>query len=211
MKHTGKKGKECLSMQPINLYQLKEFEKSPIEFLENELHLKNPQIIIKKVKYNTCVEIDGFRMYISSKSGNNIFYKPAMQLVLGYKQEKYIRNISKYINKYSYRPINESDHITEEENIQLFDLLLNKMTNTIFKVKFNSIGTKIKNNRNLFVNIPIEKQCYVIMQILNILHTNVMQGDLTDIGLSKKSGTVRNVRVINQSVTGLFENEFVIK
>lgn len=219
--HTGKKGKECLSMQPINLYQLEEFEKSPTEFLENELHLENPQIMIKKVKYNTCIEIDGFRMYISSKSGKQLIYKPAMQLILGYSQEKYIRSISKYINKYSYRSINESDHITEEENVQLFDLLLDKMTSTVFKVKYKDMGEKIKAKRENYLNLSLEKQCYVILEILNMLHSNVLSADLTHLGLSKNSGIITTpinysgikgkVKIINQSVTGLFENEFVIK
>ena len=221
VKHTGKKGKECISMQPINLYQVKEFEKDPIAFLEEKLGLIDPEILVQKVKYNSCIEIDGFRMHISGKQGASLSYKPGMQLVLGYQNEKYIRNISKYLKKYSDRLINESDHLNKESNLLLFDLIISKMTETVLRVKFKDAGNKIKAKRDSFIALTTEDQCFVIMQMLNILHANVMPGDLTKIGLVKSMGKLTtsidysiikgNVKIINQSVTGLYENEYVIK
>ena len=221
VKHTGKKGKECLSMQPINLYQVKEFEKNPIAFLKEKMGLIDPRILVQKVKYNSCIEIDGFRMHISSKSGNQIIYKPGMQLILGYQNEKYVRNISKYLRKNSDRPVNEYDNISKDENLILFDLITKKMTGTILSVKFKDMGEKIIAKRDIFIAISVENQCNVILQMLNILHANAMLGDLTNIGLSKQAGRVGSsmdyssvkgrLKLINQSVTGLFENEYVIK
>ena len=148
-------------------------------------------------------------------------YKPGMQLVLGYQNEKYIRNISKYLKKYSDRLINESDHLNKESNLLLFDLIISKMTETVLRVKFKDAGNKIKAKRDSFIALTTEDQCSVIMQMLNILHANVMPGDLTKIGLVKSMGKLTtsidysiikgNVKIINQSVTGLFENEYVIK
>ena len=221
VKHTGKKGKECLSMQPINLYQVKEFEKNPIAFLKEKMGLIDPKILVQKVKYNSCIEIDGFRMHISSKSGNQIIYKPGMQLILGYQNEKYVRNISKYLRKNSDRPVNEYDNISKDENLILFDLITKKMTGTILSVKFKDMGEKIIAKRDIFIAISVENQCNVILQMLNILHANAMLGDLTNIGLSKQAGRAGSsmdyssvkgrLKLINQSVTGLFENEYVIK
>ena len=221
VRHKGKNGKACISMQPINLYQVKEFEENPILFLKEELDFTDPEILIQKVKYNSCIEIDGFRMHISSKSGNQIIYKPGMQLILGYQNEKYIRNISKYLQKHSDHPVNEFDRISKDENLILFDLITQKMTDTILSVKFKDMGEKIRAKRDTFIAISVEDQCYVILQVLNILHANAMLGDLTSIGLSKQSGRVGSsmdyssvkgsLRIINQSVTGLYENEYVIK
>ena len=221
VRHTGEKGKECISMQPINLYQIREFEKDPIAFLKEELGLIDPVILIQKVKYNSCIEIDGFRMHISGKQGSSLSYKPGMQLVLGYQHENYIRNISKYLKKYDYRPINESDHLNKESNLLLFDLIVSKMTETVLSVKFKNVGDKIKAKRERFLELTTKDQCFVIMQMLHILHANVMTGDLTKIGLAKSTGKVStlidyssikgNVKIINQSVTGLYENKFVIK
>ena len=103
----------------------------------------------------------------------------------------------------------------------MFDLITQKMTDTILSVKFKDMGEKIRAKRDTFIAISVEDQCYVILQVLNILHANAMLGDLTSIGLSKQSGRVGSsmdyssvkgsLRIINQSVTGLYENEYVIK
>ena len=57
------------------------------------------------------------------------------------------------------------------------------------------------------------------MQIITILHSNVIKGDLSLLGESKQSGTltmgnkiaktkdVHSFKIIHQSVTGLFEQE----
>lgn len=216
VKHKDKKGKQCLSMVPINLYQLKEFETDPIEFLKLKGGLNELEIINSRIKCDTCISVDGFRMHITSKSGHQIKYKPAMQLVIGYKYEKYVKGLSKYWEKYSDRPINESDHISSEENTELFDLIIKKMTETIFKVKFGDMGTKILKKRDKFVKLSAEKQCFVLLQILTILHSNASSGDLRYIGLTGQAGIVTTstdlsgikgkVRIINQSVTGLFES-----
>ena len=103
----------------------------------------------------------------------------------------------------------------------LFDLIISKMTETVLRVKFKDAGNKIKAKRDSFIALTTEDQCFVIMQMLNILHANVMPGDLTKIGLVKSMGKLTtsidysiikgNVKIINQSVTGLYENEYVIK
>ncbi len=221
VEHIEKKGEKVISMLPINLYQQKEFEQNPTEFLTDNYNLNSPKILLNKVKYNTCISVDGFRMHISSKTGSQITYKPAMQLVVSYQDEKYIRNISKYLEKYSYRDINASDGLTAEENTRLFDIITDKMTNTILKIKFSDTGEKIKDKRQKFIELNVERQCYVLNQMLNIIHANVMTGDLTDIGLAANTGKVRTamnyssikgtVKIINQSVTGLFESYYVIK
>lgn len=64
-----------------------------------------------------------------------------------------------------------------------------------------------------------EEQCCVLNEILKILHANVLSGDLSLIGESPNTGTmktnakfseikdVHSIKLINQSVTGLFEQE----
>ena len=217
----GKKIQESILMQPINLYQINEFEADPVAFLKDKLGLCEPEILVRRVKYNACISIDGFRMHLSNKQGTSLGYKPGMQLVLGYRFEKYIHNITKYLEKANERQINKYDGLSEEENIELFDLLTDKMTSTVFKVKFLDMGNKIKDKRENFLEIPIERQCYVIDQMLNILHANTMSGDLKDIGLAGHAGIIKtsidltnvkgSVEIINQSAAGLFENYYKIK
>lgn len=217
----GKKGKKSRQLVPIDSYLRKEYEGNPIQYLTERLGLVNPKILIPVVKYNACIEIDGFRMNISSKSngGKTIVYKSAMPLVLGYQGELYVRNITKLLEKPEDHTITEFDGVSIDENIDLFDSLVNKMCNTILKVKIGDMGAKILNSRDVFLSLDLRTQCFVLNEILKILHCNVLTGDLSKIGLAKKSGAltsnsvlteiknVKSIYLVNQSVTGLFEKK----
>ena len=226
VKYMDKKGKTAVSLIPIDLYLKDEYEKDPMYFMAEVIGLSSPEIMIPCVKYNACVGFDNFRMHISSKSdgGSAIVYKPGIQLVLGYSKELYIRNITKYLEKFAHnREVNQSDGISDQENIALFDELVYKMTETVFKVKFSSMGAKIAENRDKFIQLSLKDQCTVLREILRMLHANALKADLSLIGLASKAGTVKSnaelsavkeaksIRIINQSVTGLFENSFIVK
>lgn len=217
----GKKGKKSRQLVPIDSYLRKEYEGNPIQYLTERLGLVNPKILIPIVKYNACIEIDGFRMNISSKSngGKQLIYKSAMPLVLGYQSDSYVRNITKLLESPEDHTITEFDGVSFDENIDLFDSLVNKMCNTILKVKYSDMGKKINQKRDVFVSLDLRTQCFVLNEILKILHCNVLMGDLSKIGLAKKSGAltsnsvlteiknVKSIYLVNQSVTGLFENK----
>lgn len=217
----GKKGKKSRQLVPIDSYLKKEYEGNPIQYLTERLGLVNPKILIPVVKYNACIEIDGFRMNISSKSngGKTIVYKSAMPLVLGYQGELYVRNITKLLESPEDHTITEFDGVSFDENIDLFDSLVNKICNTILKVKIGDMGKKINQKRDVFLSLDLRTQCFVLNEILKILHCNVLTGDLSKIGLAKKSGAltsnsvlteiknVKSIYLVNQSVTGLFEKK----
>lgn len=123
------------------------------------------------------------------------------------------------MSKPEEQKITSYDGVSAEENIELFDALTAKMTNTIFKIKLEDIGNKINSGRDKFVTLDVKKQCYVINEILKIMHCNVVTGDLSLIGAAKKAGVVStssalseikkvsSIMLINQSVTGLFETK----
>lgn len=221
VKYINEKGKEARALIPIDLYREKEYRENPVKYLEEVCRLSNVEVLIPYVKYNSCISVDGFRMHISSKSGGGtaLVCKPGMQLVLGYKYEKYIRCIMKYLTRFKNRPVNDFDGLTAEMNIELFDLLVEKMLKTILCKKFSDIGTKVLKGRERFVELSVGEQCTVISEILKILHANVLTGDLRLIGGAGQAGMVtisstiseirkvKSIKLIDQSVTGLFEKE----
>lgn len=218
VKYFDKKGKAIIQLIPVNLYEENEYQKNPVKYASKVVKT-DCEILIPCIKYNSCISIDGFRMHLTKKSGNQLGYKPAIQLVLGYNWEKYIRNIIKYLNQNAVREINERDLITKEENLDLYDLIIDKLINTVYSVKFFGISEKLSLRRELFAELPIERQCVVLNEILKILQANVRHGDLTNIYEAKSVGAlytnmkiseiknVKSVKLINQSVTGLFESE----
>lgn len=223
VEYIDRKGNSVRSFEPVDLYIEKEYRDNPEVFMAKRLGVNEVKIIIPCVKYNALICIDGFRMHISSKSGggSQLVCKPAVQLVINQKQEKYVKKISNYLAKCTElrkeKEITSFDEITAGDNLDLFDALTYKMTNTVFKAKFDKIGNTLLNKREDFINLSLYCQCYTLMQLINILHANVLSGDLTAIGEAKKSGitTISNkiqsgyksAKLINQSITGLFEQE----
>ncbi len=221
VEHTNQKGKKVRQLVAIDNYTLSAFESNPEQYLTNVLGLNEIKVLIKCVKVNTCIEIDGFRMHISSKSsgGRSIIYKPAIQLVVGYMYEGYIKKLLKLLSKPDDYEITSFDEVSSSQNIGIYDILAYKMTNTIFKVKYAKLGQKLIEHKDLFINLGIKDQCYVIAELLKIIHSNVLTGDLKLINEAQKSGVltttstlseisnVKSIKMINQSITGLYENE----
>ena len=115
--------------------------------------------------------------------------------------------------------ITELDKVSADENLKLFDILTSKMTDTVLKVKFGDMGAKIISHRDAFEKLDIRKQCFVLAEILKIIHCNISEGNLRFIGGAKQSGSikmssvisgikgVKSIYLVHQSVTGLFEKK----
>ncbi len=224
VEYTDAKGKSIRGFVPVNNYQLALYEENPDEYVKTQLSddkfvCKDVKIIVKCIKYGSCFSLDGFRINIAKKNGGTIGYKCGTQLVISGEQEAYAKKVINYLERNSNRPVNEFDKLSSEENVALFDTLLYKMQNTVYAVKFGAIGEKIKSHRDVFISLPIEKQCEVIRGILNMLHCNAVSGDLSLLGEAKSAGFIttamkvsetkglQSFKLVNQSITGLFETE----
>ncbi len=216
--YSDKKGKEVRQLVPIDAVTEKAYLADPDGYVSSYVGFP-AKVLIPCVKYNACLSFDGFRMHLSKKAGNQLGYKPAMQLVLSYEQEKYVRNITKYLSQNKDRPLNQYDGISAEENEVLFDALMDKMSNSVLSLRFGDMGAKIADKREVFCALAPEEQCVVLAEVLKILHANAMMGDLTLIGLAKNAGSmstnnkltkipnVHSIKLIHQSITGLFEQQ----
>ncbi len=224
VEYKDSKGKIIRGFVPVNNYQVALYEENPEKYVKSQLSddkfiCKDAKIIVKCIKYGSCFSLDGFRMIISAKNGGQICYRCGIQLIINSEQEMYAKRIFNYLDRNSNRPVNDFDKLSIDENIALFDTLIDKMQNTIYSFKLGVIGGKLKSHRDLFVSLPIEKQCEIIRSILYILHCNALSGDFSLLGEAKKAGIIttsmkvsetnglKSFKLINQSITGLFETE----
>ncbi|MBQ3087840.1 MAG: type II CRISPR RNA-guided endonuclease Cas9 [Clostridia bacterium] len=220
-----KKGEQIKAIVPVDLYRETEYWLNPSAYVCEFLEVPKAQVLIPCIKYNTLISVNGFRMHISRKKngGKVIGCKPAMQLVLDKKHADYIKYITNYLDKCTelrtVKEITPWDHLSAEENIALYDALFEKLTNSIYNVKFGKLANTLSAKKDKFVLLSVYEQCTVLMQILNILHCNVLTGDLSLLGEGKNSGettignkiakssTMQSFKIIHQSITGLFEQE----
>ena len=227
--YTDEKGKCVKAFVPVNLYTVLEYNNDPVGYVKTALEkmgtkAKDVSLLIPRIKYNQLLSIDGFRMHISAESGEKaIICKPAMQLILSPKNEKYVKRLTAYMDKCaeykSEQPITAFDGITAGENLELYRTLTGKIEQSILKVKFENIANILKSGEEQFQKLSLYQQCYVLLEVFKILHCNAVMGDTKDIGGSANSGRisissklptadkVKSFKLIDQSITGLFEKE----
>lgn len=221
----GKKNNRVVSLFAINLYDKKKYEESPSDYLIENYNLIEPVIKVKKLKVQSCISFDNMRCHLGGKEsgGSRIVYRPAVQLVLGYQNERYIRNIIRCADGdlHLQSCSDSKNNVTSEQNCQLYDLLLEKMSNNIYGVMFSDLAEKLVLEKSKFEKIDLVEQCKTIKNILIILKNNASKGDLKNIDV-KSNGAIRlnnniskikdvkSIKLINQSITGLYETEVVL-
>lgn len=221
-----KKGEKIRTVEAVHLYKVKELEddfNKYEKYFSEVFSLRNPRVIIRKIKKDSLFIVDNFPMNLRGNTGKQLSLQCAAQLCLPEKYEVYLRKIEKYIkrnierkDKKSLLNITVQDKITFEENLELYDILLNKQKNTIYQYRPSSQVQKIEEGRKKFKNLTLEEQCIVINEILNLLRCKPVTADLSLIGGASSAGRIginkvisnnKNIKIINESVTGLFKQE----
>lgn len=215
-----KKGKKMRTLESIPLYVVmnsKDELKDIKEYIEGNEELKNPVILIPKIKINSLFEIDGYPLHISGRTGKQIVMKSAVQLKLDYETAKYIKQIVKYAdNENEDLNMEEKLEITNKRNLEVYDKLNNKMLEGIYYKRpvITSVIKVINEGKEKFEKLSNYEQSKQIKKIIRVFNTTSDGVDLKDIGGSKQTGVLKfsnkisdksKAILINQSPTGLFE------
>lgn len=232
-----KAGKEDIMLMPVELLYVnkylestesaKEYAKDRISrILGKDVEILSFPIGRKPIKINTILEIDGFRMAISSigDRGKRIFLSGLMPLKLENREERYIKRIESFFEK---KKLNEKivfnekyDMINSKDNIELYDILLNKYITSIYSKRLNSPQKLLEQGRNTFAKLDEEKQAKVLLNILDTFGRIHDGCNLKDIGGDNGSAVTRisstmstwkknfkNIKIINVSPSGIWEKE----
>lgn len=210
-----KKGKkEIISVEglPILFKEKVEHTANGLEwYCTEQLGYENVRILCKKLRIQSLLEINGYRMYLSGKTGNQLKMRNAINLCLSDKQIRYIRKIEKFSETEVLDEV-----LCEAGNIQLYDALVEKHMHTIYAKRPNAVGEKLEKAREQFVELAVDDQCKVLYQILQLTKIGPVSADLTLIGesahtgvmlISKKLKQTDSVYLVEQSVTGLYERK----
>lgn len=215
------KNKNSIMIAPVYLYNENEYLKSSLEYLSNVLHKNVVEVLVKCVKIDSLLKINDFCINISGNcDAGRFLFKPAMQLILNDKYSAYIKKISTYFDKYKdqYKnfPIDKYFNFTFEDNLELYNVLCDKLTQTVFSEIFEDFGNKLKKKQKDFCALSIFEQCYTLLGIVKYVHCNSYHEKLKYLeencpeyrknkNLSSKE--IKSAKLINQSITGLFEQE----
>lgn len=178
----------------------------------------------RKLKINSLLEINGFRMNLCQKDsgGKYIIISSAIPLVTDKSVHDYIKTLSGYAKKSENGKkfkVGKYDSITKEKNLELYDCIMSKCGSKPFSLwaKFNEHGEKLRKHRNEFAELDLTTQALALLPIVSVLKTNRSSNvDLSLINESKNVNMQRlnavissnqdnNIYLIDQSPTGLIE------
>ena len=213
VEHT-KKGKRIRTIENVPLYlnnklNTKEKLEKWCADSDNGLGLIDPSIRIQKIKIFSKIKVDGFDFYITGRSGNNIKTSNGIQLKIDAFWNYYINLLTQYRDK-------KSEIISFDNNIKLYDIIIEKNTEGIYSKRINSIGEILVKGRKIFSELSIEKQVDSLLKIMKVFSSDNHGIDLSDIKGSTNGGVMqinknisdkKEIVLVNQSVTGLFESQ----
>lgn len=175
------------------------------------------EFVKKMIPSGSLIKYNGFYYYLAGKTGDQIVILSAVQLCLSAEQIIYAKKIEKACVSGDFEEKDKHGKmiISKEKNQKMYDLFIQKYKDSIFSKKNGSIGSTIMNGRTVFIEISVENQCKVLQQVFLNFQSGIGV-DLTTIGgsnrsgityLNKKVSNVEELKLIDQSVTGIFSSE----
>lgn len=214
IKRKKKTGNRIRTIEALYLHQAKVYgvNKETLEkYCREVLLMDNPEVKFEKIKLNSLIKKDGYLMYVSGRSNDVLVVKNAFSLCLKRAWINYIHDIEKTVEGGFLKK-----SITVEKNIELYDVLLDKMQNSVFRKRPTRVIEKIQSGRELFITLSEKEQCNVLLELLKFTQVGGRKANLTLIGETKDAGAMtinKNITdaeefvLIHQSPAGLYETE----
>ena len=207
VEHDGKKGKRIRTIESVPIMWKERIEKNPAElerYCLEVLKLSNPDIRVRKILIQSLIKRNGYYMQITGKTGNRMYVRNMVSLCLVQDWVNYIKKLEK----------DKDENISKEKNIRLYDVLMDKHINTIYNTRPNPVGDLLIKRRSDFIELKITDQVIILLEILKLTQTALGSANLKLIGEAEKTGVMLiskditaldEMLLINQSVTGLYE------
>lgn len=178
-------------------------------------------------KVNTVLSFDGFRGCITgtANKGAKLLVQPIMQFSSDPFWKYYVKKLERLAEKmaanpkYVYDP--EYDKVTSEKNLELYELYIDKLQNSIYMKRGNSPIDILINGRDRFNKADIATQTKTLLNIQQIFGRVNSGVDLSALdgktkgaakftlstGVSNWTKYFREIRIIDMSPSGLWEKQ----
>lgn len=215
----GQEKKRIRSIEAVPLYlaeRLSDRENLEV-YCRDMLGYQAPKIICRKIKMYSLMKINGFYLYLTGRTGTRLNVVNAVQMILDYENMYYVKRIADASErKYTDEDYEEHEVISKENNLRLYRQLEEKHRDTIYQKRPNPMGSKLQEMEGRFEELSIAQQVKVLLEILKLSQRLNQGADLTLVGGSKKTGVslinkkiteLKECKIVNQSVTGMYVNE----
>lgn len=149
-------------------------------------------------KINTMLSLDGFRVCITGSGSIGKCIKPqtVTQFSANGFWQSYLKKLEKFAEKIAKNPeyhfSEKYDRISAERNLELYDIYIDKLKNSIYKNRFNNPIETLKNGRDKFIELDIKAQAKQLLNAHQIFGRLSGGCDLEAIGGKKSSAATGN-------------------
>lgn len=195
------------------------------QFVLSQISLKKGEVVQNldtfdiKLKIGSLVQYNGFQYYVGGKTLERFCADSAVQLCLSEESQKYIKKLTNYrIRKKENKDLTVFDvskEINHSNNLKLYGALVTKMKAAVYLRATQNKAEAFMDSeiKERFEALSVEEQIDVLFEMINLLTNKKSTYDLSPLKMSSSrrvitfnlSGVDEFV-LINQSVTGLFEN-----
>lgn len=188
------------------------------KYLKDRFGIEDYRVVYPVVKMRTLLKIDGYYYFITGGSDKTLELRSAIQLILPKKNEWAIKQIDKS-SENDYLTIERIQYLTEELVDNTFDIIVNKFKTSVFKKSFLNLfqDDKVENMDSKFKSMDFKEKCKTLLMLVKAIRASGVRQDLKSIDLKSDYGRLssktnnigkyQEFKIINQSITGLFENE----
>lgn len=194
------------SLEAVPIYLLPQIEKDPSSlerYIMKQNGLKEVSIRLRKIPLQSLLRVNGYDVHLSGRTGDQLVFRNAVNLCLAPEWVSYIKMLDNY--KQTGQIPNA---LSKDINVSLYDQLLIKHTDGIYTRRPNSIGDKLRQRRDLFITLSVEKQCETLLQILRLSAIGAdSKADLSNLNYSENTGTMKISKKISSCKQCLLINQ----
>ena len=238
----GKKGAREKYIKPVPVlidYKSKADPGIVLRYLTEYEGLKNPKILVGKIKIKTLLEVDGMPVYLAGVSGKReLLLHNAVQWYTDPATDDYVKALSKLFeanrkgmltdaekqaNEYAVKTNRFKESkllITKDRNLSLYDAIASQLGKKIYSGVSGAafFRQKLAGGREKFIALSLFDQACVLLQLVKFLKCNAETADLTLIGDKSICGKLlinqkidgKEIVIVNKSECGLTERRVKI-
>lgn len=151
----------------------------------------------RMIKPNTRIELDGVPFLIKGKENNGKAVSVSLMVPFsaGTEWQNYVHHLDSYVrkcrNNKSLKHDGKHDKINHEKNIELYDVCVDKLKNSIYKKRMNNRVEDFIAHRNDFIKLGILEQAETLLNMLMVFGGTSNGIDFSHIGMPKHAASTK--------------------
>ncbi|MFA5571199.1 MAG: type II CRISPR RNA-guided endonuclease Cas9 [Sphaerochaetaceae bacterium] len=194
-----------------------------IRYCVESFNLLDPRIVMPKILVFEAIRTKGYEIRLSGMTEPQVFGRNNIQLILDESDYDYIVQTEKFVSfiqkqrqsssntNQDFREIAESFSVSLDKNIEMYEVLLAKERDTIFRRRPANQAGFLESKREEFAELDLTEQGAVILQLINLFSCSSVTANLKLLGGGASVGSIKyasvldeNTFLIHYSPTGVF-------